>query len=120
MTTNGARLDLYQLAAKNGYPDPSTNEAHTCIHCGAPVACEWKTILETRRAARDMLLQSVRAEAKLLGVPFGRRARAMVTVEEAREAVQRLGNIARAAKALGVNWETVKRRVSGDAGIGGR
>lgn len=116
MTTNGTRLDVHQLAAKNGYPRPEENHGHTCTQCGAPVECEWKVILETRRHARQQILAANLLELKLAGVKLGRPRRQTFTTEEARELLAKLGNINRVRLALGVGHETVKRALNGDGG----
>ena len=110
-THPGARLTVDQLATKNGYPEPAGNHGHTCRECGAPVECEWKVLAETRRQARAQLLAASLLELKLAGVKLGRRRNRDFTDEEACELLEKLGNINRVRRHLGVGWETVKQAV---------
>jgi len=107
-THPGARLDLHQLAVKNGYPNPDEND-HTCPGCGHPVSCEWKVILEVRRRAQAMVLASNRLEAKLSGAQPGRKRNVDFSVEEARELLTELGSFNKVAARLGVAKMTVRR-----------
>jgi len=111
----GARLDLHQLAAKNGYPAPGSYEGHTCQGCGAPVECDFLTIAQVKAQARGDLIAAGHAERKLLGLPSGAPPRKInLTPEELRAMVARLGNINRARKALGVGHATFARHMNGD------
>ena len=107
MTTNGHHLDPAQLAAKNGFPPPSPEDDHTCPHCGGPMACEYKRIIETRRAARSMQAVAQRLEEKLTG-QGGKRTHEFSN-EDARALYERLGTFRAVARALGANLTTVQR-----------
>lgn len=114
MTTNGngthpgAKLDLHRLATQNGYPDPAHND-HTCASCGAPVACEWKKIVEVRTLAKSLHAKAQRLEAKLQGIPMGRQRNRDFTDKEARELLAQLGSLNKVAAELGVSRQTVQR-----------
>lgn len=114
MTTNGhpgAKLDLAQLATKNGFPLPSPDHAHTCRACGAPVDCEWKTLAESESAARSVLAIANRIKLKFLGLPSGRQRNQEFTEEEARRLLAELGSYRAVARRLGVSQNTVTRAV---------
>jgi hypothetical protein len=112
MTTNG-----HALAQKNGFPEAESHD-HVCPGCGSPVVCEYKVIATARAQARGDLIAAAHLERKLLGLPSGRPpTKIHYTPEELQAMVDKLGNINRARKALGVGHATFKRHLLGDKSI---
>lgn len=104
-------LDVHQLAAKNGYPPPESNEGHTCTQCGAPVACAFKTIAQARSVARGHVLMANALEAKLIGGRWGRQRRVEFSDADALKLLAELGSIAKVATTLGAPYNTVRDAV---------